>query len=78
MYISCALVCHVMRWLRESKHNILRESQSNFISAFHTILYRSDKTEAANAFISAIEIGEEFPEWQNYLRNQYVFVQKGI
>ncbi|XP_065217359.1 uncharacterized protein LOC135843411 [Planococcus citri] len=67
---------YVLRWLQDGSHGIPKDRQRDFISCFQTILYCTDENEAENAFIAALEIGHEFPQWQEYLTHQYSIKEK--
>ncbi|XP_065207575.1 uncharacterized protein LOC135836577 [Planococcus citri] len=74
---SISLLCvfhvlqYVLHWLQDSAHHIPKEHQRDLISTFQTILYCTDINEAENAFESAMAVGGSFPQWQNYLQDQY-------
>lgn len=79
---SISLLCishvlqNVLRWLLDGSHGIPKEDQRNFMSSFQTILYATDESEAEIAFIVALEDGQKYPKWQEYLRSQWSAKEK--
>lgn len=77
---SINLLCHfhvlqyVYKWLKE---NISDETdRRNFITNFQMILYSMSETDAEDAYESALELGKIYPEWVEYLGDQWLIKEQ--